>query len=353
MKTHLSRVSGFVSILLLFIAPALAADRQHDILVVTSTNDPAGNAAVVFKLNPDSAVLNLINTQPTGGNGGASGNAGALQFDGPLGAVVNYGSNTVSRLVREGDAVSVAGSFALASKCVQPVSVALKDWQAFVVGSNCAESHSWPDGKVDGGVVSLTDSSAAQIAVGQSWAAVTLKSGSVLQLPLSREGALSGSSSSVTLPSDANNTPLGEAFWGDVLGFDPAHSPDSLALIDASGAVFPILGPQPAYPSNAPCWLAKGAGNIWYSGNSPGQSISIFFTDSHGGAFYKSVALPGVPTDITVSQDKKWLAVIFTAADGSGARVSAFSIDRYGDLTLAATSAPIGVSAFSGVAISQ
>jgi hypothetical protein len=69
--------------------------------------------------------------------------------------------------------------------------------------------------------------------------------------------------------------------------------------------------------------------------------------------FYKSLPLPGVPTDITVSSDKKWLAVIYTAAGDGLARVAAFSIDRYGDLTLAATSNPVGtVTAFNGVAIS-
>jgi len=172
-------------------------------------------------------------------------------------------------------------------------------------------------------------------------------------LPLSAQGGLAGTSSSVTLPSNANNTPLGAAFWGDILGFNPAHSPDSFALVDQSGDVFPIPGPQPAYPSNAPCWLAKGPGSAWYAGNSPGQALSIFFTDGQGGTFYKSVPLPGVPTDVTVSQDGKWLAVIYTAADGSGARVAAFSIDQYGDLSLAATSNPTGIAAFNGVAISQ
>jgi hypothetical protein len=56
-------------------------------------------------------------------------------------------------------------------------------------------------------------------------------------------------------------------------------------------------------------------------------------------------------TDITVSPDKKWLAVIYSA--GGSAYVAAFSIDAYGDLTLAATSNPIGVASFSGVAISE
>ena len=352
MNTNLCCASQVLAILFVAAASALAADH-NDIFLLTSTNNASGNQVVVFRLNTvGTASLNFVSALPTGGNGGASGNAGAVQFHDSFGAVVNYGSNTFTRLVRDQHSIRVAGTIALAHDCGQPVSVALKEHEAFILGANCAESHSWPAGSLNG-AVALSDDSGAQIVAGQTWAAVTLKSGSVLQLPLSAQGGLAGTSSSVTLPSDANNTPLGAAFWGDILGFNPAHSPDSFALVDQSGDVFPILGPQPAYPSNAPCWLAKGPGSAWYSGNSPGQAISIFFTDGQGGTFYKSVPLPGVPTDVTVSQDGKWLAVIYTAADGSGARVAAFSIDRYGDLSLAATSNPTGVAAFNGVAISQ
>ena len=136
-----------------------------------------------------------------------------------------------------------------------------------------------------------------------------------------------------------------------MLGFTPAHSPDSFAIVNAERTVYPVTGPTPPYPVNAPCWVAKGSGNVWYTGNSPGHAISIFFSDSAGGVFYKSVPLPAAPTDITVSRDGKWLAVIY--AGGDGAHVAVFSVDGYGDLTLAASSAAIGVTAFNGVAISQ
>ena len=118
-----------------------------------------------------------------------------------------------------------------------------------------------------------------------------------------------------------------------------------------SREVFPIAGPAPSYPTNAPCWVAKGPGNIWYTGNSPGNAISIFLTDAQGGVFYKSIPLPGSPTDITVSVDKKWLAVIYST--GGSAYVAVFGIDAYGDLSAAATSTAIGVASFSGVAISE
>ena len=83
------------------------------------------------------------------------------------------------------------------------------------------------------------------------------------------------------------------------------------------------------------------------------MAISIFFSDGQGGAFYKSVPLPGSPTDITVSRDGKWLAVIYTGTADSEGHVAVFAIDAYGDLTPEATSSAIGVGAFNGVAFSQ
>jgi hypothetical protein len=353
-KTRFCRFGGMLAIVFLAVVSATAADYKRDVFVLTSTNNPTGNEIAVFKLEVSGTPsLSLVTMLSTGGNGGASGNAGILQFRDQLGVVANYGSNTVSQLVRDGDSINIGQTIKLKQGCTNPDSVALTQDHLFVVGGDCAESHVWPWGHLDGNVVAIPDTSAAQIVAGETWAAVTLKSGSVLQLPLSRYGALNGTSSTVTLPSNANNTPLGAAFWGDILGFNPAHSPDSFALVDKDRDVFRVPGPQPPYPSNAPCWLAKGRGNTWYAGNSPGQAVSIFFSDGQGGKFYKSVPLPGVPTDITVSGDGEWLAVIYTAADGSGAHIAVFAIDKYGDLSPAATSSAIGVATFSGVAISQ
>ena len=333
---------------------AVAGPKERSALVITSTNDPSTNAVVVFKLDTGGTPsLALAETLATGGKGGASTNAGILQFNDDSGAVANYGSNTISQLVRHNNSITVGKTILLAPDCAKPDSVALTEDHLFVVGANCAESHAWPTGSVDGPVVSLSDPSAAQIAVGRKWAAVTMSSGSLLQLPLTGEGGvLNGTSNAVTLPSDADMVPLGEAFWGNVLGFTPAHSPDSFAIVDESGNLYPIAGPTPSYPTNAPCWVAKGPGNVWYTGNSPGQAISIFFSDNQGGVFYKSVPLPGSPSDITVSPDRKWLAVIYSA--GGSAYVSVFAIDDHGDLTPVATSSSIGgVASFNGVAFSQ
>ncbi len=352
-KFSVWRAGTVLAAALLASALAFAGPHDRSIFVLTSTNSASDNSVVVFKLDPaGTPSLSWVSTLPTGGKGGASTNAGILQFQDELGAVANYGSNSVTQLVRYGNYISTGRTINLAPDCVKPDSVALNQQHLFVVGTNCAESHAWPSGYVDGAVVSLADASAAQIAVGETWAAVTLASGSVLQLPLTHDnGALAGTSTSLSLPSDANNTPLGEAFWENNLGFTPAHSPDSFAIINEAGDIFPIVGPAPSYPTNAPCWVAKGPRSAWYTGNSPGHAISIFFTDGQGGVFYKSVPLPGSPSDITVSPDRKWLAVIYTV--GTEAYVGVFSIDTFGDLTPVATTDSIGVAAFNGVAFSQ
>ncbi len=349
-KSGLWRSGMMLTAIGLTSALTAAAQQERSILVLTSTNNASGNAAVVFRLDTaGTPSLSLQAKLPTGGKGGASGNAGILQFQNDLGAVANYGSNTVSQLVRYNNSIAIGKTIGLASDCVKPDSVALTKEHLYVVGANCAESHSWPWGYLDGPVVDLSDPSAAQIAVGKSWAAVTMTSGSVLQLPLIGDGDLNGTSTSIPLYSYADSVPLGEAFWGDVLGFTPAHSEENFAIVN-DGVEYPIPG-TPFSSGQAPCWVAKGPGSIWYTGNSPGQAISIFFSDSRGGAFYKSVPLPGVPTDITVSPDNKWLAVIYTS--GGEAYVAVYSIDGHGDLTPVAISNSIGVSSFNGVAISE
>lgn len=346
-----ARAASLLAIASIASASALAHEHDHSVLVLTSTNGSSANSVVVFKLDSDGRPsLPLSAIVPTGGAGGAGGNAGILQFKDDVGVVANYGSNTLTRLARHDDFITLAGTLKLASGCQGPDSVALANDHVFAVGTNCAESHRWPSGALDR-AIKLTDASAAQIVVGRTWSAVTLKSGSVLQLPLTRDGGLNGAMTPVALPESANNTPLGAGFWGDVLGFTPAHSPDSFALVNRDREVSPVVGPTPPFPTNAPCWVAKGPGNVWYTGNSPGQAISIFFSTGQGGVFYKSVALPGTPTDITVSADKKLLAVIYSASNN--AYVAVFSIDSYGDLTPVATSSPIGVPSYSGVAISE
>jgi len=81
--------SGFtLAALCLTGALAVAGQNERSPLVITSTNDPSGNAVVVFKLNTaGTPSLALAEALRTGGKGGASTNAGILQFKDDLGAV--------------------------------------------------------------------------------------------------------------------------------------------------------------------------------------------------------------------------------------------------------------------------
>jgi hypothetical protein len=352
-KFHLRLAGTTLAAIFLVTALAFAGEDGRSVFVLTSTNNSSVNDVVVFKLNAGGAPsLSWVDTLTTGGKGGASTNAGILHFKDDFGAVANWGSNTVSTLVRGYDFISIGPTIKLGTGCVNPDSVALDHDHLYVVDTACAESFRWPWGTRDG-VVSLGDTSAAQIAVGRTWSAVTLSDGKLYQLPLEGDGALSGKYTSIPLLPGATLVPLGEAFWGNILGFTPAHDTDNFAIVD-DGVEHPIPFPNPPgpYPANAPCWVAKGAGNIWYTANSPGHAISIFFSDSQGGAFYKSIALPGAPSDITVSRDSKWLAVIYTNL-GQG-YIAVYSIDAYGDLTYVATSPSSALpSTISGVAFSE
>jgi len=95
-------------------------------------------------------------------------------------------------------------------------------------------------------------------------------------------------------------------------------SAGAASIKHASGvAVYP---PSLAEPSRSPnCFNADArtspCGPLLLSTLTRAVSIgwgplSVFFTDGLGGVFYKSIPLPGSPSDITGSPDHKWLAVI-------------------------------------------
>ena len=107
MKIHANLASGMLALMFLAATSAPAVDWGRDTLVLTSTNDPSGNHVVVFRLTTTGTpALSLVTMLPTGGNGGAGGNAGIVQFDDETGAVANYGSNTVTQLVRYNNSIN-------------------------------------------------------------------------------------------------------------------------------------------------------------------------------------------------------------------------------------------------------
>ena len=108
MKINLRRAGVMLAVIFLATAWAVAGGDGRSVFVLTSTNNASGNDVVVFKLDTaGTPSLSLVDMLPTGGNGGASTNAGILQFRDDLGAVANYGSNSVSQLVRYDDFIGM------------------------------------------------------------------------------------------------------------------------------------------------------------------------------------------------------------------------------------------------------
>ena len=100
-KSTFWRAGTMLAAVLFATALAIAKPHDHSVFVLTSTNDPSANSVVIFRLDTaGTPSLPLVNSLLTGGKGGASTNAGILQFHDDFGAVANFGSNTVSQLVR-------------------------------------------------------------------------------------------------------------------------------------------------------------------------------------------------------------------------------------------------------------
>jgi hypothetical protein len=89
-KSYAWRFGAILAAVFITATFAVAGERERGVFVLTSTNNAIGNTVVVFKLDTEGTPsLSLVGTLPTGGKGGASSNAGILQFQDDFGAVAN------------------------------------------------------------------------------------------------------------------------------------------------------------------------------------------------------------------------------------------------------------------------
>ena len=153
-------------VLTVFVLLAVVASRpaaqSRNTLVVTSSNVASANSLLVF----DSTGA-LVQTIPTGGQGGVSGNAGGVAAAGRLVAVVNFGSQSVSLFELTNDAFVLTDTVNTISK---PVSVAFGHGHLYVLGTTSVESHQLHGHDIeaasDGSTALLrADESAAQVGV--------------------------------------------------------------------------------------------------------------------------------------------------------------------------------------------
>src|SRR5262245_21707317 len=335
----MKRVSA-IAMLLVLVAGTARAERAPNALIVTTSNQ-ATNQLLVY----DTAGT-LVQTIPTGGQGGAGGNAGGVAVRGATVAVVNFGSSSISIFHRRDDRFERRQIIPVSSP---PVSVAFSKNHLYALGTTSVESHPFSgmvvDSSPDGiGTLVRADGSAAQVGVVGDQLIITEKSDVVETFDL-RAGAVLGDAQPVPLPA-GSDTPFGLVTRGANAYVAIAHS-DELAVIRRDRVVtVTATGTPGGSGQHSPCWLAL-VGPFLYTANSPSPSVSRRIAAGTNLIVDAPVAASfiGAPTDIAASRGL--VAVVDGSADVS--RVTQFSVDDDGNLTQisqAAIAAPI-----NGIAI--
>jgi hypothetical protein len=301
---------------------AVLAD-SHKTLVVTSTN-ATKNQLLVY-----SAEGKLLQTLSTQGQGGASGNAGGVEWKHNLVAVVNFGSKTVATFERN------EGGFhfnQLVPTISSPVSVAFGDDHLYILGTTTIESHrmfgsddvsSSPDGVV---TLLKADGSSAQVGVLPDHLIVTEKSNAIETVTLLGGGAVTGVPTlAMNIPSNVN-APFGLVTRDNDAYVTIAHA-NEISLV-RNGDVLTVVGSN---GQGAPCWLTL-VGPFLFSSNTASMTVSRYAV--YGQKIVQDAAIAastsGATTDIASGDGL--VAVI----DGSVSlsHLSIFIVDEDGNLTL-------------------
>ncbi len=313
--------------------------RNNDPVVVTTSNTSA-NSLLVY--SEDGRLLNSV---PTGGQGGVSGNAGGITISGDDVAVVNFNSGTVS--IFDHDEGSRFHLKQLIPTAGNPVSVAFSDNHLYILTTTHIESHlraPFGIGYNADGVVSLfkSDGSAAQVGVLNDQLVITEKSNTIETIRLRDDGAvIAPARLTLNIPNNVN-APFGLATRGNNAYVTIAHA-DEIALVRNND----VLTITPSVTQHAPCWVALD-GPFLFSANSPSKSVSRYAV--YGQKIIQDAAvvaqLTGSPTDIAAGAG----AVAVIDADSANSRVSIFNVDEDGNLTLKGVATLTG-TATNGVAI--
>ena len=313
-----------VAVLLAFAVTPSDAAQSRNTLVITSSNSAAGNSLLAF----DSAGA-LVQTIPTGGLGGVSGNAGGIAAAGRLVAVVNFGSSSVSLLEVTADGIELVDVITTLSP---PVSVAFGHGHLYVLGTISVESHRLLartiEAASDGSAPLLkADGSAAQVGVVGDQLLITEKS-NVVEVVGLQGGAVVGAPTEVPIPV-GSDTPFGLTTRGSAGYVTIAHS-DEVGLVKG-GQLTSVAG---SGSQHSPCWLAM-VGQYLYSTNSPSHSISRFVVTGTQIVLDESVlaTTAGAPTDIGA-----FGRVVGVIDGGTQTHLTQFAVDDDGDLRQIAVS---------------
>ena len=354
MSTKVMKRAGAVTLLALSAAVSFAVHAKHGdlTLAVTMTNDPSTNQIKVY----DAATGALLQTLPTGGAGGVSGNArGVRQHNGELFAAVNNGSNSVAVYRRNGDRLKFERTVTTSSA---PVSIDFANGHMYVAGATTVDSFVLRGNSVGardgttalqlaGGGASPSGSTAQVGVVDDSRLLVTLKTdpapGTVDTVML-RDGAIVGTAPTATSAPAGTLTPFGFAVYPDGTAvITLAHSSQDGLFRD--GAFTSVINAGQA----APCWMTR-SGKYLFTANTGSHTISRLL--GTGNNVFVDVpvaaAIPsgGAPSDIDADGDV--LGVVDHIAGAS--HLTLFMMNGFGELSDPIT-VDAGAANANGVAI--
>ncbi len=320
---------------------AATAAAQAQTLIVTSSN-ASPNQLLVYNTNAQ-----LMQTIPTQGNGGVSGNAGGIATWQKHLAVVNFGSTNVSLFERATNGFQFSRTIPSTSA---PVSVAFGSNHLYILGSTTVESHALANGGVSAspdGVAPLliADGSAAQVGVLPGQLIISEKSNAIETVNLTASGAVTGPATMVANIPQNVNAPFGLVTRGNNAYVTIAHA-NEISLV-RNDDVLTVTG---SGTQMAPCWVALD-GAFLFSSNSPSMSISRYAV--YGAEIVQDAAvaatLNGDPTDIAYAN--RLIGVI----DGSGSisHLSVFSVDEDGNLALKGVATITGAANGAAVVTAQ
>lgn len=346
------------------------AGTEHSVFV--QTNDPAGNAVVVFDRSRD-GTLTLAGIFPTGGKGGRAAvpelepdplaSQGSLVYDRShqLLFAVNTGSDTISVFQVDGDqleltqVVSSGGPF--------PISIAVQGNLAYVLDAGLAgfvtgfridDRHLEPlQGSTRSlGLANMNPpfflSSPAQVGFtpNGTYLLVTTKIASTVEaFAVAKDGRLSA---------DAVRTPVTPAPFAFLFGpsdrlvlTDVLNSSVSTFSIGDGGSLVRQGGPVPD-GQLAACWIVS-AHEFQYVANAHSDDISQYRVRDDGSVvLVNATAATGIPgtTDMTTAGSGQFLYVL----SGFSASVYAYRVEDDGSLSFIQTVAVPGGASMEGIA---
>lgn len=321
-----------LALLFLGMAFSIQADpiRQHQYVVMTSSNDPTNNVLLVY--NSKGKLLQSI---PTGGMGGAIpfNTSGGIARHGKLIAVVNNLSSSVSVFKQNPGILELQQIIPVS---FNPISVAFGHGHLYILGSATVESHKidkkWRvDQFADGSAFLLGDGSAVQVGVLEDELIIT-EADNLVEFAELHQGVLSG----VVTRLSSFPTPQSP------LGVLTHHNKAYIAHFEI-GAVALLKHNQLKTITSTgqldPCWLAL-SGHWLFTTNPISQTISRFKVGREKLILSASVAAQTLEPGRDIAALGKFLAVIIQNVietqnvDETQTYLSQYRIDKKGNLHL-------------------